>query len=98
MSYDVEAGTADFNFTSNMRRFFTDFGVYPPSWDGVSRHEVADQIDTALASINTNSMSALKSEYDASNGWGKVEHAIGFLTRVRDACRYEIPEKVKVGW
>ena len=98
MSYDVNAGKDWVNYTSNMRRFFTDFDVYPPDWDGASRHEVADRIDAALVSINVNQMSTLKDEYDAPNGWGTVDTAIGFLTRVRDACRYELPEKVQVSW
>lgn len=96
MSYDVDAGNGEFNYTSNMSRFFTDFGVYPPEWDGIHRHEVADRIDAALVSINANQLTSLKAEYDSPNGWGKVENAISFLQRVRDACRYEVPERVKV--
>lgn len=96
MSYDVDAGMDWFNYTSNMRRFFTDFGAYPGDWHGRSRHEVADEIDVAIKQIEANDLNALKREYDASNGWGDVEGATQFLRDVRDACRYELPETVEV--
>lgn len=98
MSYDVDAGTDWHNYTSNMRRFFSDFDVYPPDWDGVDRFEVADRIDKALESISANRIETLKAEYDAPNGFGHVETAIEFLEKVRDSCRREIPQKVSVSW
>lgn len=99
MSYDVTAGGESFNYTSNMSRFFKDFGVYPGSWEGRNRFEVADEIDLAFTSIEANQISALKSEYDAPNGWGDVEGATKFLREVRGGCRmeaYVIPDSVSV--
>ena len=98
MSYDIYAGGQWFNYTSNMRRFFSDFGVYPPDLDGLTRYEVADRIDRALATIGENQMEALRAEHDAANGWGSVPTAVEFLEEVRQACRYEIPERVEVSW
>ena len=96
MSYVVQAGTDCHNYTYNLRRFFKDFGVYPPEWDGMDRYEVAEKIDAALESIEANRIETLKAEYDAPNGWGDVETAIDFLQSVRDSCRQEIPRKVRV--
>ena len=98
MSYDVDAGKDWHNITSNLGKFFNDFGVYPPDWDGKPRREVADQIDLALQSISANRLETLKAEYDSPNGWGKVENGIKFLEKVRDSCRYELPEEVRVWW
>jgi hypothetical protein len=96
MSYDVDAGIDSHNYTSNMRQFFVDFGVYPPSWNGKDRNVVADEIDGALASIEANRLETLKAEYNAPNGWGDVETAIKFLRSVRNSCRREIPQTVHV--
>ena len=98
MSYDIEAGSDWHNYTSSMSQFFKDFDAYPPDWDGMERHAVADKIDAALVNINMNDLATLKSEYDADNGWGSVETAIRFLSGVRASCRAEIPTKVKVSW
>lgn len=96
MSYDVDAGKGWHNITYNLHQFFKDFDVYPPDWDGKPRAEVADRIDQALVSIRANRLEALKAEYDAPNGWGLVEHGIEFLEQVRDSCRYQLPEIVRV--
>lgn len=96
MSYDVDAGGREFNYTSNMGEFFRDFGAYPGDWQGHTRHYVGDEIDTALAKIEVMNRSDLKLKYDPPNGWGSVEGATAFLREVRDACRWEVPEKVEV--
>lgn len=98
MSYDVVVGPDWYNYTSNMSRFFRDFDVYPPDWDGRDRFEVADKIDHALESISVNRIETLKAEYDTPNDWGHMETAIEFLKKVRDSCRREIPQKVSVSW
>ncbi|UOE45498.1 hypothetical protein [Agromyces larvae] len=96
MSFDVQAGLDWHNYTSNMHRFFRDFDAYPPDWDGMDRYEVAERIDAALTMIESNDLGALKAEYDAPNGWGSVETAIGFLRSVRDSCRQVVPKRVRV--
>src|SRR5690606_6545517 len=98
MSYDINAAGKWFNYTSNMHRFFIELGVYPPDFNGLTRYEVADRIDRALEFINANQMETLRTEYDSENGWGSVPSAVKFLEEVRDACRYEIPERVEVSW
>lgn len=96
MSYDVQAGLDWHNYTYNMSRFFTDFGVNPKSWDGLGRLEVARRIDAALSKIEQRDLAELKAGYDSPNGWGDVETAIGFLRSVRDSCLQTIPRKVSV--
>lgn len=96
MSYDVTAGGEWFNYTSNMHRFFKDFGAYPGDWEGRSRYEVADELDVAIKQIQSNDLDALKREYDAPNEWGEVGSATQFLRKVRDACRRELPVNVEV--
>lgn len=96
MSYDITAGGKWFNYTSNMHRFFTDFGAYPGDWEGQNRYEVADKLDVAIKQIESNDLDALKREYDAPNGWGEVGSATQFLREVRDACRRELPDTVEV--
>lgn len=96
MSYDVHAGFRDHNITFNLYQFFKDFNAYPYDWDGRGRFEVANAIDEALQDIESRDLQELKSQYDASNRWGQVEHGIKFLKAVRDSCRAEIPEIVRV--
>ena len=48
MSYDVSAGNREENYTSNMSRFFTDFGAWPGGWAGRDRKEVGREIGQAL--------------------------------------------------
>ena len=98
MSYDVTVGADSLNYTSNMRRFFADFGVYPPDWHGRNRHAVGREITAALAKIERADRDALRAEYDAANGWGRVDTAIGFLRKVRNECVRELPDDVKVWW
>lgn len=86
MSYDVTVGTKEFNYTSNMRKFFVDFGVHPRDMHGEPPHEVAFRIAQALKDILLYGFEDLKSEYDAPNGWGSVEGAIRFLMDIYMAC------------
>lgn len=98
MSYDVAVGGESFNYTSNMRPFFRQFGVDPKQWAGRHRHVVASEIAKALEQIATIEPSVLRAGYDSPNGWGSVETAVEFLREVRAACLYEPPEWVEVSW
>lgn len=91
MSYDITVLDEEFNYTSNMGRFFMDFGVYPPDWTGKPRAAVGASIRSALESIRANRIETLKTEYDAPNGWGSAETAIDFLERVAAACEKPRP-------
>lgn len=96
MSYDVDVAGEWFNITYNLSEFFRDFGAYPPDWDEKPRSEVGQVIDVALLKIGDRQLADLKIEYDSPNGWGKVEHAIDWLTRVREACYREMDDVVRV--
>lgn len=96
MSYDLHVGKDWHNYTYNMWKFFQDFNVYPPDWDGKLRTEVGDQIDDALELIRLHNIDTLGEKYDAPNGWGSVQGAIKFLEAVRDSCRWQAPEIVRV--
>lgn len=98
MSYDVYIGTADLNITSNMARFFRDFGVYPPDWDGRNRKQVAAEIDAALEKISACDPDELAAEYDDPNGWGSAPIAVEWLQRVAAEGHYEMPDTVQVSW
>lgn len=86
MSYDVTVGTKDFNYTYNMGKFFTDFGVHPRDLHGEPPQEVAFRISLALLNIARYDFEDLKREYDSPNGWGTVETAIRFLMDIYMAC------------
>lgn len=101
MSYAVYAGNRVLNYTYNMARFFEDFGVRPTNWAGRDRKEIGREIGEAIRKIARMKKSdggwlALKTIYDAPNGWGDVEGAVRFLIRVWAACFDEIPDTVEV--
>lgn len=101
MSYDVIAGDRDLNYTSNMRRFFTDFGAYPGDWAGRPRKEVGAEIGEALRHIarrvrEDGGWHHLATEYNASNGWGEVRSATKFLIEAWAGCYAGLPDTVKV--
>ena len=90
MSFDVEVGEQDFNYTSNMGQFFSDFGVHPVNhFNGVSRSGVSQMILTAFEDISDYDMSDLEEKYNAPNGWGDVEGAMDFLHDIYVACLTE---------
>lgn len=86
MSYDIDVGTQEFNYTYNMGKFFKDFGVHPRDMHGEPPYEVAFRISLALTKIPLYGLEDLKSEYDAPNGWGTVEGATRFLMDIYMAC------------
>ena len=86
MSYDVTVGTKDFNYTSNMGKFFMDFGVHPWDMHGEPPYEVAVRITQALRDIARYGFGELTYDYDAPNGWGDVEGATRFLMDIYMAC------------
>lgn len=96
MSYDVTVGNADFDYTSNMRGFFRDFGVHPSTWDGRPASEVAEQISAGLQDIIVQNQIDLGKRYDSPNGWGSVPTAIRFLLQVKDACLQAPDQQVEV--
>lgn len=99
MSYDIDVGTKEFNYTANMRQFFADFQVHPKDMHGESPRMVARLIATALDNISLYSIEELKMEYDAPNSWGDVEGAIRLLFEVYMACITETDvDKVLVFW
>lgn len=90
MSYDVTVGTQDFNYTANMGKFFTDFGVSPrQDLEGLTPRSAMIAITAALYSIATDDFSKLTEEYNAPNGWGDVEGATRFLFDIYMACLTE---------
>lgn len=96
MSYDVEVYGEEFNYTYNMARFFKDFDVYPPSWNGKDRTEVAKQIEAGIARIEAEDFEELAEDYNSENGWGDIHTALQFLRKVKAACEMQYSEIVKV--
>ena len=86
MSYDITVGTKDFNYTSNMGRFFAEFDVRPRDMHGQPPHEVAQRIAVALGNIARFPLEDLRRDFDSANGWGNVEGATRFLVEVYMAC------------
>lgn len=97
MSYDVDVGTADENYTSNMATFFRAFSAYPPEWHGRHRQEVGREIGEALRRIARTDRDILE-RFNAPNGWGTWESATQFLIRVYLGCFEELPDTVEVSW
>ena len=97
MSYDVTVGGEWFNYTSNMSKFFRDFDVYPPDWDGIRRYALSHTLKHGLANINSFDRAALAKKYDAENGWGSVDSAIDWLERIYEASVKEL-DIVEVSW
>lgn len=96
MSYDVTVLLSEFNYTSNMRKLFIDFDVYPPDWNGLPRAAVAVKLIVGLEKLHAEDMNTLGEKYDADNGWGTVESAIAWLEGIRDACLAPLDERVYV--
>lgn len=99
MSYDVEVGGEDVNYTSNMRPMMSEFGMYPPDWDGRNRREVGLEIGAGLRRLvreRDADRAAFDRKYDAPNGWGSVDTALRWLLGIYFACFYEMPETVRV--
>lgn len=94
MSYDV----GSHNYTSNMARFFRDFGAYPPDWHERPAADVVTEITNALARIVQQSRGGLAATYDAPNGWGGIDSAVRFLWDVRDELAADPSQTVLVWW
>lgn len=97
MSYDVDAGHREENYTSNMRAFFQAFDAYPPDWAGRDRHEVGHEIGAALRRIARTDRDILE-RFNAPNGWGDWESATRFLIRIWAGCFHETPNTIEVTW
>lgn len=90
MSYDIDVGTQDFNYTSNMHKFFKDFGVHPlDDLHGKTPQEAAFWIAAALLRMSHWDYTELCEQYDSQNGWGSVDTAMKFLFDVYVACLTE---------
>lgn len=88
MSYDVTIADEEFNYTSNLSRFFSVFGVHPLAhMNGQPAAKVAGLIDSALAAAAAFDQEELAAKWDSPNGWGKMRSALPWLADVRDACR-----------
>lgn len=93
MSYDIDIGPRDFNYTYNLAKFFTRYSVNPYSdLEGLTGSQSASRISAALESIVQESTEVLN-QYDPPNGWGSWPSALKFLMEVRDAC-IENPEEI----
>ena len=87
MSFDVTVGTKEFNYTSNMGAFFTDFGVHPRvDLNGRTPEHEALRISDAFSAMTDFDMEALGLQYNDPGGWGDVEGATRFLFEIFMAC------------
>lgn len=97
MSYDIMVGDDDFNITSNLSEFFSDFGAHPKDMNGKTGEEVAAMIALAIDRIADTDLRTLEC-YDDPSGWGKWNHGLKFLMGVRDGCRNDKEATVEVSW
>jgi hypothetical protein len=97
MSYDVTIGKMDFNYTSNMSKFFQEIGAYPIRFHGAETDEVAAEIGRALAKVSTMTLAELE-EYDAPNGWGSWASACRWLFEIMQECIGNPGLAVAVSW
>lgn len=76
-----------FNYTYNLRPFFTKFGVRPSTdLEGLTGKQCADKIDAALHDIYRHDMGELAGEYNPASHWGSVAGAINWLRDIRAYC------------
>jgi len=97
MSYDVTVSDW-FNYTSNMAPFFEHFIGRPlKELDGMAAPEADQHLTIALVRIAQTTFADLQ-EFDAANGWGTWDTAAKFLREIRDDCRRNPEEIVRVSW
>lgn len=76
-----------FNYTYNLCKFFSDYGVRPTTdLDGLTAEACAGRITLALRRIEAENPFLLDRLYNPDNGWGSVRGATAWLRRVRDYC------------
>lgn len=99
MSYDIQVGSYDFNYTSNMAKMFYDHmdgGLH--SLHGKTGSQAAKIIASCFDGFyrDYTSGTQFRSKYDAPNGWGSTDGAMIFLARIMAACHASPRSKVKV--
>jgi len=102
MSYDVEIGDWQGNYTYNLGAFFR-WAFEPIVDDGLnSLHELSaflakPLIEDALKRIFGSNREELRSRFTPSNYWGSVEGAIRFLEETLAACESARPtDRVRI--
>lgn len=82
------------NITHNLNRMAKAAGVYEACW---RPHEIGATKAKDIIALLRNGLTLLRSDekrfrqYDASNGWGRYEHFVPWLSEVLIACE-EYPE------
>lgn len=79
------------NITHNLTNLWEVLGIYEELYNshGKYANEVCNKLRTALDTLLKEPV--YFRQYNSPNGWGTVEGAINFLTRVVEACK-ENPE------
>lgn len=102
MSYDIDIGGEDFNYTWNLGRLFYDFipavdsergGLH--ELHGKTGSQARDILSGAFDRMN-HSDAVHRQRYDAPNGWGSTAGAILFLARIMAACNRHPRSKVSL--
>jgi hypothetical protein len=76
------------NITHNLAEMAKEAGVYWPVWHakaGTRAWELIQPLEGAIARIGRDQERFAK--YNATNGWGKVEDLVFFLTNYLEACK-----------
>lgn len=105
MSYDVDVGEADFNYTYNLSRFFhahirvgEETGLR--SLDGMTGAQAVKALDEAFDSARDELREVgdaeLRRRYEPSNGRGSLYGATLFLAELQAACAANRRKRVRV--
>lgn len=109
MSYDVDIGDFEANYTSNGNDIYynnLDGGL--PALDGLTGKQAASKIETWIYNFDREVLDNWESaaigepkiteKYDSSNGWGSTIGAIIFLMKILSACNKYPKHKLKISY
>lgn len=100
MSYDVDIGDAEFNYTWNMGPMFRagmPDGI--AGLNGLTGRQAFKRLDAALTKLSKERYAdefGFRAKHNAPNGWGDVDSAFQFLRELRAACDRYPRHRVKV--
>lgn len=75
------------NITHNLGRLWAALGCYEALYesDGLQGKDILPALEESVMRLTTNRADYL--QYNPSNGWGSIDHAIVFLSETIEACK-----------